>query len=118
MNKEILEWAQLCASGSCEDCRACILPLKHTSCVEVFAKAILDHHEKYRWHDLVKNPDDLPEDDSKDYFVKEVWADGDAIYTTARRHYIVFHGLPTDAYNFAVVAWREIDEFESEDSDG
>lgn len=67
MNKEIIEYAELCASGSGEDCRACVLPLRHTSCVELFAKAIIEQHDKYRWHDLRKNPNDLPTDYTRNF---------------------------------------------------
>lgn len=115
MNNEILAAALHCYTDSCI---GCVWEGDAVNCVVEFAKAIDDHDNKYRWHDLLKYPNDLPEDDSKDYFIKEVWADGDVIYTSAGRDYIVHHGIPTDVYNFTVVAWREIDEYESEDSDG
>ena len=111
MKKEILEAAHNCSGGEC----SIYCPLfGYVSCERKFREAIVDHHNKYRWHDLVKNPDDLPEDDSKDYFVKEVWRDGEVSYCAAGRDYIVHHGIPTDVYNFTVVAWREIDVYESE----
>lgn len=131
MKKEIIEEAGYCVQCNAPlyDCRDCGAgdPLK-------FAKAIVDHHDKYGWHDLRKNPDDLPkqagwydcvlknhEDDEEGYPSFEY----DEEYGFGIRQNI-FHpislGFVDDVFETMedigyepVVAWREIEPFESED---
>lgn len=76
-------------------------------------KELKEYKEKYRWHDLRKNPDDLPED-SKDVLVtvkggcvNRTWHDscGWRNATAKRASYYS---------DKSVLAWREIEEFESE----
>lgn len=77
-------------------------------------KELRKHKEKYRWHDLRKNPDDLPED-SKDVLVtvkggcvNRTWHDSCGWRNaTAKkaRHYS----------DKSVLAWKEIEEFENDE---
>lgn len=75
--------------------------------------------DKYRWHDLRKNPDDLP---TKEYEVVEVWTKNRIVdicifnkaygfrpwYSTDEVY------VPEDMYNpeTDIIAWREIEPFE------
>lgn len=77
-------------------------------------KELRKHKEKYRWHDLRKNPDDLPED-SKDVLVtvkggcvNRTWHDscGWRNATAKKARYYS---------NDRVIAWKEIKEFENEE---
>lgn len=75
-------------------------------------KELKEYKEKYRWHDLRKNPDDLPED------IKYVWVfiKGESTH----RSWHDSHGWRRRNSNIlyyndeSVLAWREIEEFKSE----
>ena len=75
-------------------------------------KELKEYKEKYRWHDLRKNPDDLPED------IKYVWVfiKGECTH----RSWHDSHGWRRRNSNIlyyndeSVLAWREIEEFKSE----
>lgn len=66
----ILEAARHCVEDGCDEC-----PLnKPFLCIGDpydFAEAILKQNEKYGWHDIVKNPNDMPviEDGNKLYLI-------------------------------------------------
>lgn len=70
--------------------------------------------EKYRWHDLRKNPNDLPEDNKdvlvtiKGGCVNRTWHDscGWRNATAKKARYYS---------NDRVIAWKEIEEFENEE---
>jgi hypothetical protein len=72
------------------------------------------YKEKYKWHDLRKNPDDLPED------IKYVWVfiKGESTH----RSWHDSHGWRRRNSNIlyyndeSVLAWREIEEFKSEEN--
>lgn len=120
MKKEILEYAKLCASGSGADCKACMLPLmyRHTPCAEVFSKAITEHDERYKWHDLRKNPDDLPTEYTRRYECVILWFDGDINLSLRNATYISDFAIGKSRGSHSdVIAWREFDfeQFESED---
>lgn len=76
-------------------------------------KELREYKAKYRWHDLRKNPADLPEDD-KDVFVSvrggcvnRTWHDSCGwrnATSKSSRYYS----------DKSVLAWKEIEEFESE----
>lgn len=77
---------------------------------------LFNKQQKYRWHDLRKNPDDLPED-NKDVLVtikggceNRTWHDsrGWRNATAKKARYYS---------DKSVLAWREIEEFESEEED-
>lgn len=68
--------------------------------------------DKYRWHDLRKNPDDLP-DDEREYWVHGVWGSG-----KVSEGGCVFKkddGYFDACWNFNVTAWREIEPFDEEE---
>ena len=77
-------------------------------------KELKEYKERYRWHDLRKNPDDLPEDNKdvlvtvKGGCVNRTWHDscGWRNATAKRASYYS---------DKSVLAWREIEEFESEE---
>lgn len=75
-------------------------------------KELKEYKEKYRWHDLRKNPDDLPED------IKYVWVFIKGEFT--HRSWHDSHGWRRRNSNIlyyndeSVLAWREIEEFKSE----
>lgn len=77
-------------------------------------KELRKHKEKYRWHDLRKNPADLPEDNKdvlatiKGGCVNRTWHDSCGWRNaTAKkaRHYS----------DKSVLAWKEIEEFENDE---
>lgn len=114
MNKEILEAAERCVSvGHCFLC-----PFEYKSCTEIFAKAITDHHNKYRWHDLLEGPNDLPSAELSECLIRELWHDGDTPYIThsiADGQYVRDYagaGISSD-----LIAWREIDLGQFEESE-
>lgn len=74
---------------------------------------LLDERNKYRWHDLMKNPADLPEDGKhvlvyiKGGCVNRTWHDSCGwrnIMAKKARYYS----------NDRVIAWKEIEEFDNE----
>lgn len=113
MEKEVLEAARKCDNyNTCLDC-----PLRDVeSCQASFAKAIVEHHDRYRWHDLRKDHTDLPE--TEGHFNVCVWLKpNDAwgieesyIYDT---QYFCERFQTTGMSE--VIAWKEIDKYESEE---
>ena len=111
MKKEILEAAGCCVQCNAPlyDCRDCGAgdPLK-------FAKAIVDHHDKYGWRDLRKYPNDLPKTklrclckmDNGEYVMADYYPTANQWYTDIDDHYY---------YGVDVIAWREIEPFEPAD---
>lgn len=84
---------------------------------------MIDDAEKYRWHDLRKNPEDLPD---KNYATVEVWLKGRvvdiAVYTELAGFRPWYSAVLCDApqewdETGCVFAWREIEPFE-EDANG
>lgn len=76
-------------------------------------KELKEYKEKYRWHDLRKNPDDLPEE-GKDVFVSvrggcinRTWHIGGNWRNATSKSSRCYSGK-------SVLAWKEIEEFESE----
>lgn len=75
-------------------------------------KELKGYKEKYRWHDLRKNPDDLPEDNKqvlvsiKDGCIHRTWHDSHGWRN--RNSKIRYYS------DKSVLAWKEIEEFESE----
>lgn len=69
--------------------------------------------KKYRWHDLRKNPNNLPEDNKqvlvsiKDGCIHRTWHDSHGWRN--RNSKIRYYS------DKSVLAWREIEEFESEE---
>ena len=102
-------------------------------------KGLRKHKEKYRWHDLRKNPDDLPDANypSNTWF-EVVQKDNEEELPRAAMQYddVLGFGFYHDIFDpvslgyvdtefttaaeeglAEVVAWREIEEFESEGED-
>ena len=80
-------------------------------------REVLEKAEKYHWHDLRKNPDDIPSGRN----MCTCFAEGDFVIedgSVVRGKYPVIIPFPFSEYeyrcNFKVVAWREIEPFESE----
>ena len=77
-------------------------------------KELRKYKEKYRWHDLRKNPADLPEDNKdvlvtiKGGCVNRTWHDscGWRNATAKKARYYS---------NDRVIAWKEMEEFENEE---
>lgn len=78
-------------------------------------KELRKHKEKYRWHDLRKNPDDLPEDNKqvlvsiKDGCIHRTWHDSHGWRN--RNSKIRYYS------DKSVLAWREIEEFNKEEDE-
>lgn len=93
-------------------------------------KELRKYKEKYRWHDLRKNPDDLPdvEHRKKAYFhVVQAGKEARPAILQYKKEFGFgiynefgngpkFTGIDTDLVA-PVVAWKEIEEFESEEED-
>lgn len=117
MNREIIEAAKRCSEHECICAVECPL-FGDRSCLDEFAKAIAEHDERYRWHDLRENPDDLPEDSQQvdvcDERGNRYYTHID-IYSTNNWSRKVWH---YSLNGVEPIAWREIEPFESEVSDG
>lgn len=79
---------------------------------------------KYRWHDLRKNPDDLPEYFRRVLIIMQDPVDGE-IYEPVIAHYgmnSIFGNGPINTWAYStygrkVIAWKEIEPFEEESDD-
>ena len=77
-----------------------------------------DRLEKYRWHDLRKDHNDLPKDndarseymvtDGNQYFISKYFGNGAYVNGCWEYPYGVFE---CNAYDIDVIAWREIEPF-------
>lgn len=118
MKKEIIVGAKRCSEHKCICAVECPL-FGDRSCLDEFAKAIAEHFEKYRWHDLRKDPDDLPEEEG--VLVLCVFDNFTCENGTFERVYLTganYAGelVPTVRNDGCVpVAWREIEPYEPED---
>lgn len=124
MNTEILESSEKCINGNCVECK-----LDIEKCPYEFAKAILEHHKKYGWHDLRKKPDDLPDTERMVDVMAKMLCEWDGVYRVFPMQMSykakIMYGKPIGwgigyPYEFdfetdEVIAWREINPFESED---
>lgn len=117
MKKEIVEGARYCIN-TLENCFSCRLDDGECPCVVVFASAILEQHERYRWHDLRKNPDDLPAGEG--YFdvcvlikQNDAWGIEERYLYDTQYFCEQFQTKPTSISE--VIAWREVELFEPEE---
>lgn len=121
MRKGILEAARQCAAfGSNEYtlCYYCPNKSKPETCQEIFAKAIIEQHERYGWHDLRKDPDDLPK--TKGVYIGCVEnprnhqrTTGEiALYDITATGFYIWKRKRGFVQHQNVVAWREIEQFE------
>ena len=112
-----------------KDGKLCLIPesVYSKQCTELDAykqlgtleevREALEKAEKYHWHDLRKNPDDIPSGRN----MCTCFAEGDFVIedgSVAHGKYPVIIPFPFSEYeyryNFKVVAWREIEPFERE----
>lgn len=112
-----------------KDGKLCLIPesVYYKQCTELDAykqlgtleevREALEKAEKYHWHDIRKNPDDMPSGRN----MCTCFAEGDFVIedgSVVHGKYPVIIQFPFSEYeyrcNFKVVAWREIEPFESE----
>lgn len=82
--------------------------------MEAFGMAIeaLQKTEKYRWHDLRKNPNDLPTDGLNVIAFNKIL--GRCVSATYNGHgWIIMGG--SDLYYPFIIAWRYIEPFEEDE---
>ena len=75
----------------------------------------LEKADKYRWHDLRKNPDDLPEADGNsesDYVLVMI---GTPEWNSWEQAYYKYDDMMWSTYEQNVFAWRYIEPFEEEE---
>lgn len=113
MKKEIIEATRRCLLAKhvgCKGCPLCSLNERTSSnCVDFIFENFLDYHNKYQWHDLKRNPNDLPNDDG--WYYTKTAGEGPSVYESAK-----YFALENEWVSYhKVVAWRKIDEYESEE---
>lgn len=115
--KNKLEKYEPCGSCECANC-----------CDHCVYQMLMDFKEKYKWHDLRKNPEDLPEENKyvhawvhtyKKVMDEYIIAKKD-VYRV-RRKAETWKGtgvqINTGMYNHQqIIAWREIEPFEEDNS--
>ena len=103
IERNICTHMDMCGYRDCENCE-----------VELAIKA-LEKADKYRWHDLRKNPDDLPEADGNsesDYVLVMIGTPEWNSWEQAYYH----HGKRLwTTYEQNVFAWRYIEPFKEEE---
>lgn len=79
----------------------------------VVEKAIvaLKNADKYRWHDLRKNPNDLPEKSGL-YWVHGIWERGKHVEGESEYH--VDDGCFIASQDINIIAWKRVEQFEEE----
>ena len=71
---------------------------------------------KYKWHDLRKNPEDLPEISNKAVLTGHVMCGRRCYAVCQYTEYGFEDGInPAELLNMSVIAWREIEPFEREE---
>lgn len=75
------------------------------------------HKDKYRWHDLRKNSEDLPKEGHKQYLCKEIyWNPNEECYEDQYIAYWFVNGnFMSIGQRVEILAWKEIEEFEEEE---
>lgn len=112
--EQIFEAYNFCVTFG-DNCNVCPAKELHdcSSQIEYFINYYI---QKYKWHDLRKDPDDLPTDPNKEYYVTNLLDDGEHFFKYNELRcgaYIIHHSVKSDNI-VKIIAWREIDEFESE----
>ena len=75
----------------------------------------LEKADKYRWHDLMKNPDDLPEDNGygkSEYVLVMI---GTPEWYSCEWAYYRHNHKEWSTYEQNIIAWRYIEPFEEEE---
>lgn len=75
---------------------------------ESIGKKIHDIQHKYKWHDLRKDPDDVPKENGHYLIVYQWIGDNTGIAIEAYNPYDGFHTPP----EYPCIAWKEIEPFE------
>lgn len=116
--------------GECPNsCFMCEYKFKSSELIEA-KRTLVSYHDKNRWHDLRKDPDDLPTKDGyylctfEDSIKPEVWCYFDDAKSFGEwrtdYHYeldscpIETYFEPFDEEENSVIAWRHIEPFEAE----
>ena len=89
-------------------------PIDYTVAFEEAIKA-LEKADKYRWHDLRKNPDDLPEDNGygkSEYVLVMI---GTPEWYSCEWAYYSHNAKMWSIYEQNVFAWRYIEPFKEEE---
>ena len=86
-------------------------PMDYTVAFEEAIKA-LEKADKYRWHDLRKNPDDLPEADGNDESDYVLVMIGTPEWNSWEQAYYHHGKRVWSTYDQNVFAWRYIEPFE------
>ena len=81
---------------------------------KIVSKA-LEKADKYRWHDLRKNPDDLPEADGNDESDYVLVMIGTPEWNSWEQAYYHHGKRVWSTYDQNVFAWRYIEPFEEEE---
>lgn len=84
---------------------------RHCTIVENLQE-LIDKQDKYKWHDLRKNPDDLPKDDGLYVVYENVYSWGYCDYNTYECVKEVKQW--SDGKLHKPIAWKYIEEFEDE----
>lgn len=84
---------------------------------QAFRMAIkaLEKAEKYRWHDLGKNPDDLPEKDGNDESDYVLVIVGNPSWNHWEQAYYHHGKKQWSTYDNNVIAWKHVEPFEEKD---
>ena len=85
--------------------------------VEAWDMAIkaLEKADKYRWHDLRKNPDDLPEADGNSESEYVLVMIGTPEWNSWEQAYYKYDDMMWSTYDQNVFAWRYIEPFKEEE---
>ena len=91
-------------------------PMDYTVAFEEAIEA-LEKADKYRWHDLRKNPDDLPEADEygcSEYVLVMI---GTPEWNYCEWAYYKHNHKEWSTYEQNIIAWRYIEPFEEEEEE-
>ena len=89
-------------------------PMDYTVAFEEAIEA-LEKADKYRWHDLRKNPDDLPEADGNSESEYVLAMIGTPEWNSWEQAYYHHDKKMWSTYDQNVFAWRYIEPFEEEE---
>lgn len=109
---------KLCVIGDCDHCKGYVGPEEDVDAYNLALEA-LEKNDKYGWHDLKENPDDLPPDNYEgDVLVSLYGIDGHIHYKHGiklaywcGRKYSFFD----DESNYLVEAWKHLEPFKEDD---
>lgn len=97
----------------CSICMRCT-DRKCKECIYSELTILAAEREMYKWHDLRKNPEDMPNDDGL-YWIHGIWGSGK--HAEGECEYYVHDGYFRTSWNFNVIGWKKVDPFEESDND-